>query len=196
MRTDVPVFQRCCFCLPLRCGLLVWGYFKLITASLLLGYYSSLLHYGINLFVVHKETTLIKEIVINSGMVSTLVIDTVLHAIFIIGAHKRHVSFLKVYYFCALTLLVLTILLGIVNIDLMIKNMVNHGAEHLGNLFVMKTTAMFINLLIQAHIILLVRSEIDNLKVMGSAESEVTLQCESLLIRKEKSIDQETNMVE
>ncbi|KAF9823078.1 hypothetical protein SFRURICE_015558 [Spodoptera frugiperda] len=36
MRLEVPVLKRFCFCLPLRYGLIVWGYLRLVLSALAL----------------------------------------------------------------------------------------------------------------------------------------------------------------
>ncbi|KAJ8720030.1 hypothetical protein PYW07_012073 [Mythimna separata] len=39
MKGEIPVFRRCCFCLPLRYGLLAWGYFKMKNVRLIRVFY-------------------------------------------------------------------------------------------------------------------------------------------------------------
>ncbi|CAB3227841.1 unnamed protein product [Arctia plantaginis] len=165
MRTEVPVFKRCCFCLPLRRSLIAWGYFKLFLAAILLLYCLVGLYQTINVFLHIKYWILMHEIITLTVVIAVVLVDIIVHILFIVGAHKKEVKFLRVYYYYSLTLLGLLLLLYLYWIVLMIRDRIYRYI----NFFIISAWAvMFLNLLIQAYVILLVRSEIVKLNNIGS----------------------------
>ncbi|KAF9823077.1 hypothetical protein SFRURICE_015557 [Spodoptera frugiperda] len=109
MRTELPTCRRCCFCLPLRYGLLSWGYFRFVISGMFL--------VGLTIGFVGLVTAedsyreLGSIIVVGILLLSTLT-DFVLNFLFILGGHKKDVRLLKSYYVYSIVLCVLTILLG------------------------------------------------------------------------------------
>ncbi|XP_049875215.1 uncharacterized protein LOC126373205 [Pectinophora gossypiella] len=98
MRTEVPEFQRCCFCLPVRYGLLIWGYLVLIPNSLLvLGDFFECLYltrYAFNfhwLIIVRFTVTFAIKI-----------LNFIFTFLLIVAAHKKNSRLLKIYYCCEL----------------------------------------------------------------------------------------------
>ncbi|CAK1583014.1 unnamed protein product [Parnassius mnemosyne] len=96
MYTDIPSFTKCCFCAPLRYGLLVWAYFKLVTSIIIflsaLTWILSLVIFvilvgDVKVFIVLAVTTL-----------TILLFDIIFNLVLIIGAHKKHTTLLRLYY--------------------------------------------------------------------------------------------------
>ncbi|CAB3227840.1 unnamed protein product [Arctia plantaginis] len=163
MRTEVPVFKRCCFCLPLRRSLIAWGYFKLFIATILLLYCFVVLYRTMNVLFHLKYW--IQELITLTVVCAILIVDIILHILFIVGAHKKEVKFLRAYYYYSLTLLVLLLLLDLYWVVLIIQHRIY---LYINTLIFSAMAVMFLNLLTQAYVILLVRSEIIKLNNIGS----------------------------
>ncbi|CAB3227845.1 unnamed protein product [Arctia plantaginis] len=161
MRKEVPVLQRCCFCLPLRGGLLAWGYLKLTIASLMLFYLLCILLQITEGKLVYNFTQFAIALLIVTA-------DVILHSVFIVGCHKKNVKLLKVYYFYSLSLLVLTALFGVFCTGIIIGSNLNHYGRLFTTSMCRGLSTLFINLLIQVYVILLVKSKITKLDNMDS----------------------------
>ncbi|XP_022827183.1 uncharacterized protein LOC111356904 [Spodoptera litura] len=187
MRTELPTCKRCCFCMPLRYGLLSWGYFRFVISGLFL--------VGLTVGFVGLITAengfreLVSIIVVGVLLLSTLT-DFVLNFLFILGGHKKDVRLLRSYYVYSIVLCVLTIVLGIassVHTMMMLKMFsFSNSFDVSFYLWIMLVdTATFIaQVLIQIYFLLLVRSEIIKLRsncefrfVNLTAEGECTLKC-------------------
>ncbi|XP_063365148.1 uncharacterized protein LOC134653686 [Cydia amplana] len=88
MRREAPGFKRCCFCIPLRRGLITWGYLKLIITAAYI------------LIIAHEAGTQFsaKGLAIVLALLSFLVTNMVFTITFVIGAHKKNYKLLRLYY--------------------------------------------------------------------------------------------------
>ncbi|XP_063538701.1 uncharacterized protein LOC134747953 [Cydia strobilella] len=84
----LPVLTKCCCCMPLRKGLIAWGYFRMIITAAYL------------LIIVHEVGTQFsaKGLAIVLALLSFLVTNMVFTITFIIGAHKKNYKLLRLYY--------------------------------------------------------------------------------------------------
>ncbi|KAJ2951544.1 hypothetical protein O0L34_g13693 [Tuta absoluta] len=89
MRFEIPECKRCCFCVPLRYGLLAWSYLILIPLGLLLVlqfmYYTYDLAYGW------------KTVVEDTCLIILNLVNIVFTILLIVAAHKKSSKLLKVY---------------------------------------------------------------------------------------------------
>ncbi|CAH2236572.1 uncharacterized protein LOC120631476 [Pararge aegeria] len=91
MRCEIPVLLRCCFCFPLRHGLLVWAYIKQILSVLFVAYmisnarsnFSRMSGGSYAMFAISLTLT---------------VVDIVFHVLFIISAHTKDYKKMRIFY--------------------------------------------------------------------------------------------------
>ncbi|XP_061718487.1 uncharacterized protein LOC133526029 [Cydia pomonella] len=95
MHGEAPEFKRCCFCLPLRRGLIAWGYTKLILNILAIMYVGFITYiYAVRSWRPSEART----IVILAFMYICLLLDIAFDIIFIFAGHKRNEKLLKISY--------------------------------------------------------------------------------------------------
>ncbi|CAB3227851.1 unnamed protein product [Arctia plantaginis] len=105
MRTEIIVCQRCCICIPLRYGLIVWAYARLVLAgSVLFG-----MSFTLNRAVHNERPDRTTDLVISSLIIILVSADIILGVIFIIGCHTKNPVLIKKYYYHNLCLLALLI---------------------------------------------------------------------------------------
>ncbi|CAB3227852.1 unnamed protein product [Arctia plantaginis] len=168
MRIELPVCNKCCMCLPLRYGLIVWGYFRLILASFVLVCISFIIERYVQLL--RSENPVKHEVAISEYVVLCLaailvIADIMLGIIFIVGCYKKNTKLIRKYYHHNLFLLTLLIplclyIFGIYLID-MIRSM---PLLDLTLYVITDFVGLFAYITIQIYIILLIRSEIIKLK--------------------------------
>ncbi|XP_075976812.1 uncharacterized protein LOC142977028 [Anticarsia gemmatalis] len=172
MRVEIPSCARCCFCMPLRYGLIVWGYLKLCMAGFILTGMSFLLKYMIDMYQRSENKEKFYMRYDNIDFLFTVVIiivaaaDIVLSLIFIVACHLKHLKLIKTYYFYSFFLLVLTAPLCLYNLAWMIfYGFGGYGEFHLNALLYSMTDGLILVAIIaiQVYVLLLVRSEIRKL---------------------------------
>ncbi|KAI8431981.1 hypothetical protein MSG28_004510 [Choristoneura fumiferana] len=87
LRREAPVFKRCCFCIPLRRGLIGWGYAKLLLNILTICYI-------IFIMLLVFFFLPIKYISIYIAVVVSIMIDVAFTGLLIIACHKVYVILL------------------------------------------------------------------------------------------------------
>ncbi|XP_063625343.1 uncharacterized protein LOC134797053 isoform X1 [Cydia splendana] len=100
---NLPVLTKCCCCMPLRKGLIAWGYFRMIITAAYL------------LVIVHEVGTQLtqvsaKGLAIVLALLSFLVTNMVFTVTFVIGAHKKNYKLLRLYYSFSIFALVVAIM--------------------------------------------------------------------------------------
>ncbi|XP_072944016.1 uncharacterized protein [Epargyreus clarus] len=165
MRVDIPQLNRCCFCMPLRRGLLTWVYVKLVLALI------------ITLFVLEHVIKYIDDIADDPLFVPacigliTFFLETIFDIIFIISAHTKNFVYLRIYYRYALTMLAIQVTSVVLFIVFQIY--ITFGHPH--GLFVlhfMLELAFFLfgQIVLQIYFVILVRSEL--LKLENNTQFE------------------------
>ncbi|PZC82187.1 hypothetical protein B5X24_HaOG210995 [Helicoverpa armigera] len=104
MRCEVPEFKRCCFCFPLRYGLLVWGIINLITTV----YYNIFRVIKINSIVNHMNFE--DDILQESIFLTLSIIDFLLNALFVFATITKKEKLLKYFLYGNSALGVLAVL--------------------------------------------------------------------------------------
>ncbi|CAH1637050.1 unnamed protein product [Spodoptera littoralis] len=186
MRTEVPAFKRCCFCVPLRYGLLTWAYIKLVALAFLAIFFTMHLYYMIRNYTVTPR-------VFNSRDLHDITVISVLFAIcliefcftlsFIVGGHKKNAKLMRVFYVYNIVMWVLTlVLIMILVVSLLRKMDPSHVFSYNSWKFLVTTAHFFFTLLVQVYFMLLLRSEILKLEgkygfsfVNNAAEGECTM---------------------
>ncbi|XP_045451843.1 uncharacterized protein LOC123660860 isoform X2 [Melitaea cinxia] len=156
MRCEIPEVGRCCFCFPLRLGLIVWGYLKLAASLVLLvvilmsfitnlqrqNYPHDILFLGSNIFYI-----------------GSLFADIVFHIIFAVGAHKKDPKKMELFLkFCIYTLV--TYVLG-----LCYALYLTFSGYFFGFIFGLVIGTLFFScIVIEIYIMILIRSEVVKLK--------------------------------
>ncbi|XP_068629635.1 uncharacterized protein [Battus philenor] len=163
MYTDVPSFTRCCFCAPLRYGLLVWAYLKLVLSILLLAGF--LMWLSVVFFFIFFSETAIYILMSFIITVMILVFDVVFNFVFVIGIHKRHTTLLHIYFRYGIAYVVLMITFFLVNTGFIIYFTYEPLQEvELWRGIAVAGSALVTILGIHSYLLLLLRSEIRKLK--------------------------------
>ncbi|CAB3227836.1 unnamed protein product [Arctia plantaginis] len=192
MLIDIPVCKRCCFCIPLRGGLITWGYFNLCVGFLLLtgSIFGIIKKRNVPESEKYKITTDFIVIIFVTMIVGIL--EIVLSLIFIVGCHKKNVKLIKTFYYYNILLLGLTSILTVYGGISAVIYTVDGFKRGLNANFLMYFLSIDIGLLLanfalQLYILLVVRSEIIKLSSdcqfrfanIGS-EAECTMTIEGL----------------
>ncbi|XP_047533870.1 uncharacterized protein LOC125068652 [Vanessa atalanta] len=172
MKCEIPEFARCCFCFPLRLGLLVWTYVKLIFILLLL--------VDLIFLVVTHLTHFYYDFGVNFIVISSILfsiflcVDFAFHIILIVSAHTKEYRKMKWFYKEAMVALCLYIF-GLFCFTVYVVYDFNFSLKYI-------TFIVYILLFIwsiffwvtisQAYLIMLVRSEA--LKLERSTNFEFT----------------------
>ncbi|XP_064073168.1 uncharacterized protein LOC135193653 isoform X1 [Vanessa tameamea] len=171
MKCEIPEFARCCFCFPLRLGLLVWTYVKLVFSLLLLVHFICLLVANL----MHLYYPVRVSIVISSILFSIfLCVDIAFHIIFIVSAHTKDYRKMKWFYKEAMVALCLYIF-GFFCFTVYVVCDLNFTHQHITVIAytLMSIWSIFFWVTIsQAYLIMLVRSEV--LKLERSTNFEFT----------------------
>ncbi|KAJ8720037.1 hypothetical protein PYW07_012080 [Mythimna separata] len=189
MRTELPVCKRC-FCLPLRYGLLTWGYIRLGLSNFLFITMCVSFYLMLKLFITEEKVSLnIARIVIAVCLLLLLITDIVLNVVFITGGHKKNVKMLRVYYIYSFILCILLFLMWIASVVSTLFEFSIGEIELTFHIYIIlvDSTTMLALVLAQVCDLLLVRSEIIKLRnqcefrfVNNAAEAQCTLKCEQL----------------
>ncbi|XP_049875218.1 uncharacterized protein LOC126373208 [Pectinophora gossypiella] len=170
MRFEVPEFKKCCCCVPLRYGLLAWGYLKLLIGlSLLL----VVLIAAFNMR--HNIPELIAFWVF---VIFVCLLDISFNIVFIVGAHTKNYKLLRVFYYATIVGVVAYFLLFLVYflIQLIALTQADTAAElhnyRITVLLVEEIAEVCVNIALDCYLLLLTRSEI--LKLQRSCRFQFT----------------------
>ncbi|PZC82189.1 hypothetical protein B5X24_HaOG210997 [Helicoverpa armigera] len=188
MRGELPQCTRCCFCLPLRYGLLAWGYFKMIADALLI---SLMIFHVISLVMIFSKNEIsdVSMVKINLYIMSAILLifvpDFLITIMFIVGGHKKEVRPIKVFYYYSIGIWIVTILFTILVGSVRIVRWASRGMTIISlESFLITFSAFFVVLVVQSYLLLLLRSEIIKLSnncgfefVNDAAEAACTMKC-------------------
>lgn len=155
MYCDWPVLGRCCFCMPLRRGILTFAYLNLFFSSFMMGVYSYSIHTDYGLFgIYHGASVNIPAEICVALYCLELVFDVIL----IYGTHKKLMNYIKIYYYFALVTIVASFLMQLIELTGSIANHRIHIFFEIGPL-------MFASICIQIYLIILIRSLLQKMNV-------------------------------
>ncbi|KAJ8720022.1 hypothetical protein PYW07_012065 [Mythimna separata] len=156
---DLPVFKKCCFCVPLRYGLLSWGYVKLGAAFIGLAFYIIVvLALRRFLFVDSLAITIVSVIAL------ILITEITLHIVFIVGAHKKNVKLLQAYYQYAVFMWILMIIMCFGSTSFLIWTIFIDYGPDTGFLITLNVVAFVSSIAVQTFLVMSLRSEIIKLR--------------------------------
>ncbi|XP_075977365.1 uncharacterized protein LOC142977372 [Anticarsia gemmatalis] len=199
MFVDLPLLKRCCFCLPLRCGLIVWGYLKLIISGLqLTATYFSWLHI-IELMQSYRNfsTGEIVMLCLLTLSILILVIDLILNTLFVIGCHQKDTNLMRGFYYYGYFMLGMIVVGELVYFGFTIYMLCNISSMFWISI-IWGNSVFAVGMVIQFYVQLLVRSEIVILNngykfsfVNNAAMAECTLDIDNVIGEKARIIEEE-----
>lgn len=191
-KEDIPEGKRCCVCFPLRYGLFIWGYIKMILSAffiLVMSY--ALLHTCMMLGYNGNEklwNRIYADIGITSVALTVFLTDNLLTMLFIVGAHQKNMKLLRVFYFFSVAMWVVTILLTAMAVSLSIESWLSQYMSPRSFVInLLNFSAYFVIIILQTYFLLLLKSEFIKLRskrefkitvVNNPAEAKCTIKCE------------------
>ncbi|XP_073945965.1 uncharacterized protein [Choristoneura fumiferana] len=155
MYCDCPDFGRCCFCMPLRRGVLTFGYLNILFSLFMVGVYSYCIHEG------SREPTLVYHgsvsMIAAEACLFVYCVEIVFNALLLYGAHMKNVFYLKIFYYFAIVSTVASVLVQLLD------------SSDMWFRIALETVALtFAGLCLQLYLVILVRSLIKKLAVDGT----------------------------
>ncbi|KAJ8719416.1 hypothetical protein PYW08_011591 [Mythimna loreyi] len=189
----IPQCKRCCCCLPLRPGLLAWGYFKIIVDVLVIPFlvYFLLTSILISLSGLGHSKHLIWIILfaaIYFIIFFMFITDLVVSIMFVIAAHKKNVKLIRAFYIYSVVLFILSALLILVGVIITILKGLPNSVVISSVTFV----GWFLILVVQGYFILLLRSEVIKLDAGSRFKFVNRTEAQCMMIRKENDAVMET----
>ncbi|XP_021184426.2 uncharacterized protein LOC110372188 [Helicoverpa armigera] len=169
MYCDWPTLGRCCFCMPLRRGVITFGYINLIFSAFMVGIYSYSVHADFGLFAIYHGTSVGVSIP-EEVCVFIYCVEVVFSAVLLYGAHKKLILYIKTYYYFAVTTTVASVLIQILDFAVSVSS-------RMGFYMVFEVLPlMFAALAIQIYLIILIRSLLKKMEESGPHGYENQLQ--------------------
>ncbi|KAJ8720034.1 hypothetical protein PYW07_012077 [Mythimna separata] len=175
MTIVLPEFKRCCCCLPLRTGLLAWGYFKMIVdvvIIVLLAYLTAIFFMASLYF---QDFYSITVAVVSLITLMTVAANFVATFAFVIGCHEKKVKKIRRFYVYSICELIVMAVLMMMAVGITIRYW--RAETRRGHLVIY--TIYLLTLALHAYFILLLRSEVIKLEtsfeisiVINSADAE------------------------
>ncbi|XP_063625342.1 uncharacterized protein LOC134797052 [Cydia splendana] len=164
MRSEAPQFKRCCFCVPLRRGLIGWGYCKLVLNVLTFAYIILIC----SLIRRHSFFSF-RDFAIIIVIFAIVITDTCFNIVFVVAGHRKSVKLLRVSYIYNMVSLGLVILAHCFKIYTNIYY-IYYMTQYMGfHMFfivdLMVSAALAFGVIfVQVYMILLIRSEMIKLQ--------------------------------
>ncbi|XP_075977039.1 uncharacterized protein LOC142977182 [Anticarsia gemmatalis] len=95
---EIPLLTRCCFCFPLRKGLIAFAYINLILTVIVTSFLSLYISYIRNSSE-SDQAALASEYARLIADVVALLIEVIMTVAFIVALHRKHVLLMKVYLY-------------------------------------------------------------------------------------------------
>ncbi|CAH2041669.1 unnamed protein product, partial [Iphiclides podalirius] len=163
MYCEIPRLMRCCFCLPLRKGTLIFGYINILFSALMVGLYSYSVHKDVGLTIVFHGSTADLDDAVCIGIYC---VEIVMNILLVYGAHVRNLLIMKAFYYYGITTTLMTFVLQIMGIV---------TSTHFG--LAIEMMALFCTgLCIHVYLIIVVRSLLIKLEISDSHAYENQLQ--------------------
>uniref|UniRef100_A0A2H1V1C8 SFRICE_032485 n=1 Tax=Spodoptera frugiperda TaxID=7108 RepID=A0A2H1V1C8_SPOFR len=153
---ELPVFKKCCFCIPLRYGLLTWGYLKLgISTAILIIFLIILSQIPLS----HS-----KDLNIVIMIIVVILTEVVVHCGFIVGVHKKAVKIMRLYFYYALFMWSVTMMAAVVVTGLLSVSLYFTDSSLEIIIFTTTIVAFALSIAVQTFLLLALRSEIIKLR--------------------------------
>ncbi|XP_035437538.2 uncharacterized protein LOC118267576 [Spodoptera frugiperda] len=151
---EIPLLTRCCFCFPLRKGLIAFAYINLTLTVIVTCFLSLYISYIRNATEV-EQMSLASEYARLITDVVALLIELIMAVTFIIALHRKHVLLMKVYLYFEI---VYSIFGFVYSIAFLTK-------ETASELFL-----ELFQLMLQVYLVILIRSSIVKMERDGSVK--------------------------
>ncbi|CAH0726751.1 unnamed protein product, partial [Brenthis ino] len=155
MFCEIPQFARCCFCMPLRRGVLAFGYLNIMFSVLMIGLYSYAVHLDAGVVLVYHGVSANVEAKLG---IALYCVDIIFNIVMVYGAHKIIVSYLKIFYYYTISTTVALVILELVSL-------INYG--YLDDFELM--SLFFTGLCLHVYLLFLVRSLLLKINNSGRA---------------------------
>ncbi|KAJ0171684.1 hypothetical protein K1T71_012447 [Dendrolimus kikuchii] len=153
MRCELPDVKRCCFCLPLRRGLLAWGYIRVALIMLLWMPIGAITYFSLG-FTGRIDPTLVSIILL-------LLTDFLFNISFLVAAHTKNFKLLRVYYYYMMVCSV------VITIAILVLMGLSFSTRNSPKTLTVGISLALLSLATQGYITILVRSEIKKLENSG-----------------------------
>ncbi|KAJ2951721.1 hypothetical protein O0L34_g13886 [Tuta absoluta] len=157
MQFDIPTFIRCCVCVPLRLGLLIWGYASLILLGIILVPLFEEWKYLVFYYLYSTEI-----LIIYTFLLFLAFGNIAFSILLIVAAHKRSSRLMIIYNKCAFVAAILECISLLLYV---VYNVYGHGLRlfYGGPIRDTAFTVLFLGIAgvgMQTYILAIVRSEI------------------------------------
>ncbi|XP_028031986.1 uncharacterized protein LOC114244392 [Bombyx mandarina] len=161
MRLEIPELTRCCFFVPLRYGIMIFGYLNLLFAGFICGAY---IHY---LNKNAENVTMISDVIIIYKGVGFFAhvwltfflyfVEVIFCGILLVGVHMKRPFLIQLFYYYSIATILASIAIFIIDIS------INTPMQFIP----LDYATIFCGFVIQIYLILLVRSELSKLRYHG-----------------------------
>ncbi|XP_045774128.1 uncharacterized protein LOC123873351 [Maniola jurtina] len=110
MYCELPKLTRCCFCMPLRRGLLIFGYLNILYSAIGVIVYSARIHLDEQIVSIAYDDIDVLDVYMNDALYC---IDIAFNLVLIYGAHRQIVRCLKIFYYYTLATSLAMVILAI-----------------------------------------------------------------------------------
>ncbi|KAJ8719417.1 hypothetical protein PYW08_011592 [Mythimna loreyi] len=186
MKSESPVFTRCCHCFPLRHGLIAWGYLKIVIDILYLWLISNSLVDMFNMVIPHDKRQFQSDLVISTVGITIFFTDFVVTIMFIVGGHKKNLQLIRLFFFLSIGMWIFTFLLTDAVIVLATHELIANKNSNADTIVLVVSVYCGI-LATQTYFLMLLRSEIMKLKKNNEfrfenkvTEVKCTIKCEDI----------------
>ncbi|CAG5043584.1 unnamed protein product [Parnassius apollo] len=158
MQLEIPECRRCCCFIPLRYGIIVFGYLNLIFSLLIL---------GLEIWLVTIDRKMEHTVALYRGAsfitqawltITLYLLEAIFDVVLLVGAHLKNPSLLRVYYYYGITT---TSAIASLVIFLTVKH---YEALYDWNTALFEGCFIFSGFALQIYLLLLIRTELKKLK--------------------------------
>ncbi|XP_050344345.1 uncharacterized protein LOC126769528 [Nymphalis io] len=112
MFCEIPEFGRCCCCMPLRKGILVFGYLNILFSAFMVGLYSYSVHNGSGIVLVYHGVPADLD---GELCIAIFCVDIIFNIALVYGAHKKIMTYLRIFYYYTIATVVAVVILEIIS---------------------------------------------------------------------------------
>ncbi|XP_039757139.1 uncharacterized protein LOC120631570 [Pararge aegeria] len=113
-----PVMKKCCFCVPIRKGVIIFGYVNLVISLLSVPFLLFLVVDGITSARETEDEQKPPEHVLHIPLtIAFVAIDVIITIVLLIGAHKKKRTLLQIYFYFGTLFQILTLCVDLIYFD-------------------------------------------------------------------------------
>ncbi|CAH1637049.1 unnamed protein product [Spodoptera littoralis] len=169
MNKEEPKFNRCCFCFPLRYGLLVWANVKISVAAFFITTTSYALLSLCMMFSTYgteeMRSRFHRDVALTSVGLTFFILDFIGNIVFIIGGYKKNIRLIRFFYYYSIAVWVLSILVTALAISFSIEGwLARYLLMKIYIVHILNYFGYFMIIVVQTYFLLLLKSEIIKFK--------------------------------